>query len=204
MRLAFLAGGLKMVDIEVFMKSLKITWIRRLFRYNNAPWIKLLQAETSICLTKISHFGSQYLSEMIRTVNPFWQDVFVGWIAMSANLRIDNNIDLLTVPLWYNPLISAQPLYLPDWYQKGVIMVADVVSYKKVISYEELCQKFSTQFSYRNYLAVKCKINILLTKFGHAFENIILERPFVAFNLKYILKRKKGVGTIYRIFQTNF
>ena len=47
---------------------------------------------------------------------------------MSANLRIDNNIDLLTVPLWYNPLISAQPLYLPDWYQKGVITVADVVS----------------------------------------------------------------------------
>ena len=52
MRLACLAGGLKMVDIKVFMKSLKITWIRRLFRYNNAPWIKLLQAETSICLTK--------------------------------------------------------------------------------------------------------------------------------------------------------
>ena len=72
MRLAYLAGGLKMVDIEVFMKLLKITWIRRLFRYNNAPWINLLQAETSICLTKISHFGPQYLSEMIRTFNPFW------------------------------------------------------------------------------------------------------------------------------------
>ena len=72
MRLAYLAGGLKMVDIEVFMKLLKITWIRRLFRYNNAPWINLLQAETSICLTKFSHFGPQYLSEMIRTFNPFW------------------------------------------------------------------------------------------------------------------------------------
>ena len=65
-----------MVDIEVFMKSLEITWIRRLFRYNNAPSIKLLQAETSICLTKISHFGQQYLLEMIRTINPFWQDGF--------------------------------------------------------------------------------------------------------------------------------
>ena len=59
MRLAYLAGGLKMVDIKVFMKSLKITWIRTLFRYNNAPWMKFLQAETSICLTKISHFGPQ-------------------------------------------------------------------------------------------------------------------------------------------------
>ena len=82
-----------MVDIEVFMKSLKITWIRRLFRYNNAPWMKFLQAETSICLTKISHFGPQYLSEMIRTFNPFWQDVFEGWIGMSVNVRIYNNIE---------------------------------------------------------------------------------------------------------------
>ena len=49
MRLAYFAGGLKMVDIEVLMKSLKITWIQRLFGYNNAPWMKLLQAETSIC-----------------------------------------------------------------------------------------------------------------------------------------------------------
>ena len=95
-------------------------------------------------------------------------------------------------------------LYLPDWYQKGVITVADVVSYNKVISYEELCQKFSAHFNYLNYLSVKCKINILLTKFGYALENIILERPFVPANLKYILKSKKGVGTIYRIFHTNF
>ena len=73
-----------------------------------------------------------------------------------------------------------------------------------MISYEELCQKFSACFNYLNYLSVKCKINILLTKFGYAVENIILERPFVPVNLKYILKAKKGVGTVYRIFHANF
>ena len=76
------------------------------------------------------------------TTNPFWQDVFKEWIAMSANLRIYNNIDLLTIPLWYNPLISDKPLYRSDWFQNGVIIVAAVVSLNKVISYDELCQKF--------------------------------------------------------------
>ena len=70
-----------------------------------------------------------------------------------------------------------------------------------MISYNELCQKFSARFNYLNYLSVKCKINILLTKFGYAVENIILERPFVPLN---ILKTKNGVGTIYRVFHTNF
>ena len=92
---------------------------------------------------------------------------------MSANLRIYNTFDLLTIPLWYNPLISDKPLYLPDWYQKGVIIVGDVVSFNKVISYNELCQKFSAHFNFLNYLTVKCKINILLTKFGCAVGNIL-------------------------------
>ena len=73
-----------------------------------------------------------------------------------------------------------------------------------MIIYDELCQKFSAHFNFLNYLTVKCKVNILLTKFGYAVGNIILERPFVPVNLKYTLKSKKGVGIIYRVFLTNF
>ena len=51
-----------------------------------------------------------------------------------------------------------------------------------------------------NYLTVKFKINILLTKFGYAVENSILERPFIPVSLKHILKSKRGVGTIYNVF----
>ena len=42
-----------------------------------------------------------------------------------------------------------------------------------------------------------------LLKYGFTFENIILERPFVPFNLRYILKDKKGVRSIYSIFLVN-
>ena len=74
-----LAAGLKMIDIDLFMKSMKIVWIRRLFISSNAPWVNLLPAETSICLNKLSNFGPQYLSTLIRILNPFWQDVFECW-----------------------------------------------------------------------------------------------------------------------------
>ena len=73
-----------------------------------------------------------------------------------------------------------------------------VVSYYKVISYDKLCQKFSASLNYLNYLSMKYKINILLTKFVYAVENIILARPFVPVNLKYILKSKKrGWDNLY-------
>ena len=35
-----------------------------------------------------------------------------------------------------------------------------------MINYDGLCQKFSAHFNFLNYLTVKCKINVLLTKFG--------------------------------------
>ena len=47
---------------------------------------------------------------------------------------------------------------------------------------------------------MKFKINIFLIKYGFKFENSILERPFVPFNLRFILKDKKGVRSIYSVF----
>ena len=67
-----------MTDIDIFMKCMKITWIKRLFTSSNAPWVNLLLAETSICLNKLSNIRPQYLSTLIRILNPFWQDVFEG------------------------------------------------------------------------------------------------------------------------------
>ena len=89
-----------MIDIDLFMKSMKITLIQRLFTSSNAPWVNLLLAETSICLNKLTKFGPRYLSTLIRILNPFWQDVFECWKTMLTIIE-----DILKAPLWYNPLI---------------------------------------------------------------------------------------------------
>ena len=151
----------------------------------------------------MSNFGPQYLTEKSTNSNPFWQHVFEGWISMSKNITIYNNTDLLTMPLWFNQHISNNQLYLPDWYQKGIITVADVVSDNQVLSYNSLCQKFASQFNYLNYLTVKSKIEILLTKFSHTDKEFLIYRPIIPFYLKPILKDKKGVGTIYKILLNN-
>ena len=74
--LPHLAGGLKMIDIDLFMKSLKLTWIRRLFTSSNSPWVNLLQAETSMCLNKVSNFGQQYLFILKKEAKPILEGCF--------------------------------------------------------------------------------------------------------------------------------
>ena len=122
---------------------------------------------------------------------------------MLTNSQIQSIEDILKAPLWYNPLISDQPLYFPDRFYKGVIMVSDVISNNKIAGYDELCQMFSCHFNYLNNLTMKFKINIFLIKYGFTFENIILERSFVSFNLRSTLKDKKGVRSIYSVLLVN-
>ena len=38
----YLDGGFKMLDLEKFIKSLKLTWIRRLIRDSDSPWAYLV------------------------------------------------------------------------------------------------------------------------------------------------------------------
>ena len=95
--------------------------------------------------------------------------------------QIQSIEDVLKAPLWYNPLISDQPFYFPNWFCNGVITVLDVISNNKIAGYDELCQEFSCHFNNLNNLTLKFKINIFLIKYGFTFENIILERPFVPF-----------------------
>ena len=34
-------GGLRMIDLECFIKALKVTWVRRLYMSQDSPWINL-------------------------------------------------------------------------------------------------------------------------------------------------------------------
>ena len=51
-----LNGGLKMVDITLFEKSLKLTWIRKIISNTNAPWLNLL-LDTVGNLSRIKPLG---------------------------------------------------------------------------------------------------------------------------------------------------
>ena len=38
----YIQGGLKMLDLICFIKGLKISWVRRLYKNTCAPWIHLV------------------------------------------------------------------------------------------------------------------------------------------------------------------
>ena len=52
----YLEGGLKMIDINKFLKSLKSTWIRHLLKDSDAPWAHLIKYRLNVS-HKLTIFG---------------------------------------------------------------------------------------------------------------------------------------------------
>ena len=77
----FIGGGLGMVNIEQFLKSLKSTWLRRTIKESLSWQFAYHQiVEKSPFLWA---FGSNYLQTHIKYIdNHFWKDIFVAYISL--------------------------------------------------------------------------------------------------------------------------
>ena len=68
-----------MINLEFFIESLKISWIRRLLNTSDSPWANLF--ESTISTNKnIFELGSRNTEKLSnKTTNMFWKDTLNAW-----------------------------------------------------------------------------------------------------------------------------
>ena len=89
------------MGIDHFLKSLKLTWLRRALR-ESLSW----QFAFHQIIKKrpfIWAFGSNYLQTHIKCIdNPFWRDFFAAYISLVDKISIECFNEILNEPLWFN------------------------------------------------------------------------------------------------------
>ena len=124
--LSYMQGGMKMINIHNFDKSLKISWIKKLVTQPNSQWHKLLTVMYAN-INKSLIFGDQWYNEMALAVdNQFWHNVLRDWQALNKIQQAQNESELLRNCIWYNSKISKNTIFFPDWYKKGIYLVNDI------------------------------------------------------------------------------
>lgn len=94
-------GGLRMVDINSYIKGLKSTWIRRLIKDNNSKWKTLL--ENTINIEKLLNTGSDYILQMHEFLrNDFWKEVILVFKEIQDKSNVKSWQDYCCQPLWNN------------------------------------------------------------------------------------------------------
>ena len=189
-------GGLKMINIHLFMIALKCTWIRKLFS-SNCKWLNILF--TNIDKEKLFKLGNSYTTNTISNVkNKFWIDVFKAW-----QYFVDKDINstweyFLASPLWMNKNININNKHVlhRSWYNEGIFFVNDVISNSgKFLSYGEIKDKFDISGNIMMYNSIISALN--KTKKLYSRGDNKLTEPFIPSFVQTILKRKKGTKDIY-------
>ena len=138
----FCEGGLKMINLNLFILSLKTTWVRKLFR-TQCKWDNILFS--TINQETLLNFGNDYISYIKENVvrTKFWKDVFHAW--MNKTIKIEN-----------------KPVFYEDWFRKCIYFVNDIMSEDgKFLSIDQLEAKFNIS---KNIM----KFNSIISAVKHA------------------------------------
>ena len=102
-------GGLKMIDILSFNKSLKATWIKKyLDTENGGSWKFVFDAELQRYGGKLAILGNLNRKDMhsvIKVSDPFVKESLEIWSEISFEETVTSYKHLRSLPLWHNSLI---------------------------------------------------------------------------------------------------
>ena len=131
-------GGVNMLEVHCFFKSLKATWIDRLLKCDTQNWncigkyyLNCLGFEN--LLTKTS-FREADEFPIVNSLPAFYKQVILAYNCCKEYINITNINMLLDEVLWGNTLIKTYSkankknncLYFKTWIQQGIIYVRDL------------------------------------------------------------------------------
>ena len=108
-----------MININIFVKALKISWFRRhILNQNSISWYMLSQID----FQKLFTMGPGHVQEIINDIdNPFWTDILKNWYQFCNSLEVESFKDVLDSPIWYNKyFINGHNFCIWDSHTKGV------------------------------------------------------------------------------------
>ena len=123
------AGGLKMIDISSFNKSLKTTWIKKYLNNNNKGKWKIffdIALKNYGCQSFFSYnLNVRDTSSTIATSDAFVKELLGIWAEVNFEPEITSKDHFLDQQLWHNSLIKIanKTVFFKNWFIKGITRV---------------------------------------------------------------------------------
>ncbi|MCU7801037.1 MAG: reverse transcriptase family protein, partial [gamma proteobacterium symbiont of Lucinoma myriamae] len=192
-------GGLRMIDLSLFIHSLKLTWLRR-FMVNINKYSFIVQ-ELYPVIYDCSRFGGKIFDVRKHQINnKFWEEVLYSYKYFSESVSPVNWFECVSTPIWYNNSIKVggSAVFYQNWTEKGIFLINDLLDRNgNLISFEVFQREFSIRSNFLQFEGLissvrNCLHNFRVEHFPNRDNNPVL--PLV---IRYILKNKKGCRNIY-------
>ena len=203
-------GGLKMIDIASFNKSLKATWIQKyLDPENHSKWKRLFDSDL------VRYGGEAILKGNLnkKDINnltisdPFVKEILEIWSEVFFQETIVSDEHLLSSPLWQNSLIRIQnkPVFYNDWLLKGITQVKHLMDESSnFLSLTAFQNKYDLQTRPLTFFGIISAVNHLRRqntrtqrKYENCFLKFLMSQKPSKFIYQEIVSKKKVKGQLH-------
>jgi hypothetical protein len=178
-------GGLKMINVNSFLASLKISNLRRLMRDPKDSFIGSVYEK----LLDINKFGGEFANVLLSEIkNDFWHDVLKHYKNYCNKCRPKNVHEFLSENIFYNGNIlrDRKIIYIKSCINAGVCQIGHLVKDTGVwLTHKEFCEKFLiTHCNFVLYYGVLNAVQRYMTKCDFSLcANFKLCSPKAWFNI---------------------
>ena len=194
-------GGLKMIKLDTFILSMKLTWIKRLLT-KTPKYVELFESTVSN-IYKLINRGNQYIKSIQKSIeNNFWRDVLGAWVLLVKNQDIKTSDDIYCSCIWNNTniCIDNTPIFYKHWYDRNIHFVQDLINDNAdFLTQRQLEEKYGLRTNFLEYYGVKQAIKRFINKTNIDLDYNIRCNIFVPLNIKSIIKCGSGCKIIYAI-----
>ena len=193
-------GGCKMIHIDSYIKSLKLTWLRRLLR-SECSLTKLFCDICNCSLSKLQSCGDYYSNVCAcNTTNPFWKETLHILQDFHYKLLLEET-DICKMPVWYNSFIKIdnKPYFNESLSRKGINIIQDFLDeHGYFVSYEVFNDMYETCLPFTTYYGIKRACLKAWSQLNNACERVHL--PHIPSIVNLLLKDDKGTKLFYNKF----
>ena len=186
-----------MINLDAFITSLKLTWIRRLIT-DNHKWTKLLGLYTNV--DKLLSCGMEFcIKEMKNIHNQFWQDVFKSHIEVITKNQPTDNTQFLSNAIYFNEniKIANKHIFFPKCFDNGIRFINDITKEDgKLMTYQEASNRLNIKINYLQYLSMCYAIKAWQNKLKLTNMKEKLMDPIIPHHLQIYLQSRKGTKDI--------
>ena len=189
-------GGLGMIDLNIFNKSLKLTWIRKFFE-SSASWRQLISKKIP-SLDSVMKFGDAFIEQLLNEINnPFWKNVFSDYITFYRQYKFKTLEELEATSLLANNKIKIGNKVITNKQlaEKSLFQIKQLKNCDRYLSLQQLNTKFGTNLNFLQYHSILKAVEKFILPFKHLQKGREIQyQP----HLNIIMSTKKGSSTIYR------
>ena len=192
-------GGLRMTDVDVMFKALRLAWIPRLLNAGDKNW----------CSVPNYYFRKQgglnfllkcsYDTKLFPQLPAFYKNILILYgYDQASDLVLNNNKEIQ---------VDQKTVYLSKWMEKGIVSVKDLLKEDgSYLSFQEFKGKFSCNTNFIQYYQTISAIPSWLPLKARQIESVNIQfftsnDHFFHFNRNFVLNLDKAKSRdFYKLF----